>query len=276
METVAVLLSTYNGQEFLKSQLESLRIQTAKNFHIYIRDDGSSDNTKNIIENFKQNTSNCFLLSSDKNLGAAKSFMELLRNVEADYYMFCDQDDVWLKNKIDESFKAIKKLENLNNCKPSLVFTDAQVVDADLKVLSQSFIKTSGIKTKFVKQKGYAYVTNISPGCTYIFNKNLRNIAIKDIENLPMHDWWLVLNAYKFGELNFLNRADILYRQHDNNVIGVHETNLKEMVKKIVNIKKTITLQYKQYQFLEEKNFTNSIISYYFYKAKFIFKTFLS
>ena len=153
MKTIAILLSTYNGGKYLEDQLCSLVSQSAEKFHIYIRDDGSNDNTKEIILKFIQRYKNCTLLESNNNLGAANSFMEMLLQVKADYYMFCDQDDIWLKDKIMNSYNYLKAIEDKKGIIPLLVFTDAKVVDANLNTISDSFIKTSGIRTDFINNK---------------------------------------------------------------------------------------------------------------------------
>lgn len=98
---VVILMSTYNGEEYLESQIKSILNQTYKKWQLYIRDDGSTDNTVNIIEKYcaLDPRINFYNENSRNNVGVVHSFMELLENVEADYYMFSDQDDFWLKNR---------------------------------------------------------------------------------------------------------------------------------------------------------------------------------
>lgn len=273
MKNIAILLSTYNGGKYLEDQLCSLESQSAEKFHIYIRDDGSNDNTKEIILKFIQRYKNCTLLESNNNLGAANSFMEMLLQVKADYYMFCDQDDIWLKDKIMNSYNYLKAIEDKKGIIPLLVFTDAKVVDANLNTISDSFIKTSGIRTDFINNKGYVLIKNISPGCTYIFNRKLRDQAISYNSNLPMHDWWLVLKAIKTGEIHYFETSDILYRQHDHNVIGVQENNLKLILNKFININKTLKLQFSQYSFLKNEDLIDNYATYMYYKVKYVLKT---
>lgn len=272
MIKVAVLLSTYNGEKYLLNQLQSIQKQTAKNFHIYIRDDGSTDRTTEIIEKFCENNVNCSVLQSGRNLGAANSFMELLKLVDEEYYMFCDQDDIWLKNKIKNSLDYLLLKEKGKKGVPVLIYTDAKVVDVRLNTIAESFIDTSGIVPDLVQKWGYVMINNVAPGCTYIFNKELRKIAVNHPSDLPMHDWWMVLNAERYGELYFLNSADILYRQHDNNVIGVHEANLKQFLNKFIKLNDTLNNQLKQYRFLKAHDFISSIFVYYYLKCKFILK----
>lgn len=272
MAEIAILLSTYNGSKYIECQLDSLLNQTAKNWKLCIRDDGSTDGTKKILEKYVSKFSQLHFFGDDENLGAAKSFMKLLKDVESDYYMFCDQDDLWLEDKIKYAFSCIRDLEIENVDSSILVFSDAQIVDSELKMMSESFIENSGIVTDFVQEKGYVNITNISPGCTYIFNRKLRDEVLDYPLNLPMHDWWLVLRAKELGKLYFLNRTDMLYRQHENNVIGAHQINLRYYLMKFVKINNTIRNQYQQYQFLKSQHFINTIFEYYFLKLKFLIK----
>ena len=110
---IAVLLATYNGGKYIWEQLESLFQQSCKQFHLYVRDDGSSDDTMKIVEQFHEMFPDrvTILKDSQKHRGAAKSFMYLLENVDSEYYMFCDQDDIWLPEKIEKTFARMKEIE---------------------------------------------------------------------------------------------------------------------------------------------------------------------
>lgn len=129
---VAVLLSTYNGEKYLKEQLDSLINQTYSNIDIYIRDDGSTDNTVKIIKEYQKNNSNIYL-DEGKNSGFIKSFFELLKNnSNADIYSYCDQDDIWEKDKIE---RAVKHIEKEDNTKPILYFCNSDYYDMNMILL---------------------------------------------------------------------------------------------------------------------------------------------
>lgn len=118
MKSVAVLLSSYNGEKYIKSQIDSLLNQTYSNMKIYIRDDCSTDNTLSIIKSYSDDR--IVIVESDKNIGYPGGFYELLRLCDKeDYYSFCDQDDVWNPEKVE---RAVKKLEQLDESKPNLYF----------------------------------------------------------------------------------------------------------------------------------------------------------
>jgi glycosyltransferase involved in cell wall biosynthesis len=97
--TIAILMATYNGEKYLGEQIDSLLAQTNMDWQLYIHDDGSTDNTQAILQEYAQKHSNIHILEYESQRGAMKNFLSLLQRVEADYYMFCDQDDVWLKQK---------------------------------------------------------------------------------------------------------------------------------------------------------------------------------
>jgi rhamnosyltransferase len=109
---IAILLATYNGGQYLMEQLDSLLQQTCQEWTLYIHDDGSTDNTYDILREYSQKHSNIYVLEYESQRGAMGNFLSLLQRVEADYYMFCDQDDVWLKQKVIKEF-AKKNLKNV-------------------------------------------------------------------------------------------------------------------------------------------------------------------
>ena len=128
--TIAILMATYNGEKYLGEQIDSLLAQTYKDWHLYIHDDGSTDNTNAILQEYAQKHSNIHVLEYESQRGAMRNFLSLLQRVEADYYMFCDQDDVWLKEKVELSFEEMKRQEAACQGKPIIVYTDLYVTDA--------------------------------------------------------------------------------------------------------------------------------------------------
>lgn len=123
---VVILMSTYNGEKYIEEQLESLLNQTYSDIKIFIRDDGSKDRTKEIIKQFLQKSKNIFLIEGE-NIGFINSFFELLNISDtADYYAYCDQDDVWMEDKIE---RAVKFLEKSDSNKPVLYFSNSDYYD---------------------------------------------------------------------------------------------------------------------------------------------------
>jgi glycosyltransferase involved in cell wall biosynthesis len=212
-ETVAVLLSTYNGENFLQPQLDSLYAQTYSNTRIVVRDDGSSDSTREIL-GAERSLGRIELLEADRNLGPALSFFELLRHAgrAQEYVAFCDQDDIWLPDKMRH---AVSALEAVPADQPAIYCSRLEIVDEQLNHLGL---------TAMPRQCGFgnALVENVAVGCTMVLNRKAAELVL---ENLPskvyIHDWWCYLVISCFGKVIYGPSPDIRYRQHGGNTIGI-------------------------------------------------------
>lgn len=268
---IDILLSTYNGERYISELLDSFKSQNYKDFRILIRDDISSDNTVEIAENFKENNNiNIKIIKDNKgNLGSTGSFNELLKYVTADYFMFCDQDDVWCPDKISQSINAIKELENKNTTiLPCLVFTDLYITDSNLNITSDSFIRYNKLDTKVIKDISKTLSLSVAPGCTMIMNKT----CLKYIKNIPSfvtHDFWAIIMIVKYGIVEYLDIPTIMYRQHSNNVIGANLSGYKYMLYKIKKFNKWISTYYKLFKILP---FKVNITKFIFWKIYYIIK----
>ncbi|MXO06000.1 glycosyltransferase family 2 protein [Flavobacterium sp. HBTb2-11-1] len=222
---LAILLSTYNGENYLREQLDSIFSQTFKDFILYVRDDGSLDNTVNILYEYEKEHANFAIINDNqKRKGASGSFMCLLEKVEADYYMFCDQDDIWFSSKIQTSLNAIQAEELRSKDMPILVHTDLIVTDNNLNVISKSLWKNNNTNPYIITRKYLKFVNYIT-GCTMLFNRITRDLAILDSKNIIMHDFWVgvCVDSVK-GIIITLPIPTIYYRQHSNNVIGASKS----------------------------------------------------
>ena len=199
---VAVIMSTYNGEKFVREQLDSIINQTYKNVEIVVRDDGSSDNTVAIIKEYQQANKN-ITLHEGKNLGFVKSFFELLKLADADYYSYADQDDVWIENKIE---LAVEELNKLDDSKPNMVFGNSDYYNEDMKFIG-----------KGEKNKKYSFLKALfaccGQGMTMTVNKKTRDMII---ENNPkscfFHDWWTYLLCVGLGNVAYNNVTTLKYR----------------------------------------------------------------
>lgn len=227
---VAVLLATYNGEKNIERQLRSLAVQTYKDFKCYIHDDGSSDNTKKIVDDFARIDKRFVYVDGPSQHGAKGNFMYLLSNVDSDYYLFCDQDDYWHNDKIE---KQLYDITHIEEDKPAVSFCDLSVVNSNGDILSESFMKYSGFRTNNISYKNILF-KNIAPGCAMIINSKLRNLAIRinNSSNIEMHDWWCMLIATISGNCHFLNEPLIDYYQHEEQQIGASDN--KNAIKRIV------------------------------------------
>lgn len=239
--SVEVLLTTYNGMPFLREQLDSLVAQTVPFFTIRVHDDGSSDETKALLQDYKVHFPDRMIIDKSPKIGSAKgNFLYLMSQSDADYIFFCDQDDVWLPEKMEEALSAIKALEaEKGEEMPLLVHSDLQVVDANLQVMDPSFSHYVGLVPLTTLKE--ALMQNDVTGCTAVYNKALSTL-LKDHLPIPekiiMHDWWVALIAHVFGEKEMLSDAPILYRQHGNNSMGAKKSyGLFYKVKKLFSSK---------------------------------------
>jgi glycosyltransferase involved in cell wall biosynthesis len=222
---LAVVLSSYNGEKYIKEQLVSLQNQSYTSFDLFIRDDASRDNTLKIIEEFKDSSSlHVNLLKADKNIGALRSFEVLLKMVleypQYETIMLCDQDDIWLEDKIKLSLDAFINFENsVKKDIPLLLYTDLFVVDENLTTLSSSFWKYFNLNPSNNSLNSLIVQCNVT-GCTMIFNKTLASLALPFSDATVMHDHWLGLVATSMGEISYIDKSTIKYRQHSTNVSG--------------------------------------------------------
>ena len=234
-----IIMATYNGEKYVSEQIDSILNQTYKEFRLYIRDDGSSDGTVNILKQYtKDYPEKIILIEDNKNLGSIGNFNKLLSFSKSKYCMFSDQDDIWLEDKIEYTLKGIQKLEAIHGENtPILVHTDLKVVNNNLDVICESFWGYAGINPN-LNTFNRLLVMNTVTGCTMMLNKALKK-AIGDIPNqCEMHDWWIALIATSLGKIGVLNKQTMLYRQHENNVAGAVKGNeYADKVKKIFELK---------------------------------------
>ena len=255
---VTVLLATYNGGKYLEEQLKSLIEQTYTDFKIVIRDDGSGDNTNEIISRYSSVFSEKITVcpSSEPTHSAAGNFFKLIEMYTDDYIMLCDQDDRWLPDKIEKTLSVMKASEEKYGADtPILVHTDLYVADEKLSVISDSFIKYQGLSCDNTELNRLLMQNSVT-GCTIMFNRALKEKLFVLPKVTAMHDWWLALIASAFGKIEFLNEPTILYRQHGNNEVGAKDYKslsfLIGRLKKISKAKETYKIISLQAQFLLE------------------------
>ncbi len=272
---LAILLSTYNSSKYLREQLDSILNQTFTDFKLYIRDDGSTDNTLEIINEYV-NINNKIILIKETNKLQKKtylSFMTMLSLIKADYYMFSDHDDVWLNNKIELSLESIKSVQNENADIPILVHTDLKIVDEYLNPLHDSFWLYSKINPRILNNSNYLSVYNCVVGCTMIINKNTRDICLNYFESNLMHDSFIALKvANANGIIEFISKPTILYRQHNNNVIGAKKpVNFKNLLLSSTIYKEVIFNNLIRYKNVKKIN-NISLFKFLFYKLIYHFR----
>jgi len=212
---VAVLLCTHNGARFLHEQLESFTKQTHTNWHLYVYDDGSSDNTRGIIEEYKKSVNNRVVFIPTQHKNFAKNFLSAVCSTDGDYdfWAFSDQDDIW------EPFKLERAVTNLNqsNTGANLYCTRTGLIDNGGKFI--------GLSTLFIKIPSFknAIVQSIAGGNTMVFNKAARDLIVTAGSEIDIvsHDWWIYqLISGSGGNVFYDPVPSLLYRQHEGNLMG--------------------------------------------------------
>lgn len=235
--SIDILLGTYNGEKYLPELLASIERQSYNDWKLIVRDDCSKDDTEKIILSFQRKYPEKVRIINNegKNLGACKNFLKLLEFSENDYIFFCDQDDVWLPEKVEIMVTTAKKIEKDMPHVPFLIHHDLVVVDENLNNISNSFWKYQFIKPDFCKTLPRLLVTNSVTGCATLINKRLRDLIIPAPEGVIMHDWWIALVASAFGRIFWIPDRLVLYRQHGKNDVGAKAWNLSYIIRKALS-----------------------------------------
>lgn len=240
---IAIMMSTYNGEKYLREQIDSILLQKGIHVELYIRDDGSKDGTVNILHEYgkKDNVH----IKYGFNSGVIESFLKLLYEVPRDYeyYAFSDQDDVWLEDKL---IIAVKQLEGGDG--PRLYFSRKTYVDEKLQKIDMNDIDVRDTTI------GIALMNSCASGCTMVFNKRLLNKLCKyrpDSKQMSMHDSWIYIVAAAIGKVIYDDESRILYRQHGGNVSGINtylnNRFLERWKTRFINIKKRKSSLHRSY-----------------------------
>lgn len=252
---IDILMATCNGGRFLPEQLDSLLGQTVKSFRVLIHDDGSRDNTRQIIRDYEsRHPQKIHLLDDGICCGSAvKNFLHLTKYASGQYVMYCDQDDVWLPEKISISLDHMKEAEAHwgTDC-PVLVFAAYRPVDAalrELKKIGDTSLRRDPVFSRLL-------VENCVSGCVMMCNRALYRLMGAYDEAILMHDWWAALIAAAMGQIVYIPREVMLYRQHGGNSVGAVETGsfryrLRKLTDKETRNKKN--LYYRQAALLRER-----------------------
>ncbi|WP_278373110.1 glycosyltransferase family 2 protein [Segatella bryantii] len=218
MNKVNILLSSYNGERYIKEMIDSLLAQENVEIDLLVRDDGSTDNTPKILDEYQSKDQLTWY--QGKNLKPAHSFMQLVKDShDADYYAFADEDDYWKPEKVSTGVEAIKPYDDI----PALYFSRTQLTDENLNPIPGPIINP---KLTFGESLVYEFI----PGCTMVFNKKLRDIInLYTPSYIPMHDVWIYSVALAVGaKIVFDPNSYILYRQHSSNTIGQGQGEMHE------------------------------------------------
>ena len=226
MPEVEVLLGTYNGERFLREQVDSILGQSYPRVRVTARDDGSRDGTVAILEEYERRYPGSFRVERGgaPTGGAKGNFLELMRASTAEYVCFADQDDVWAAEKVQLCVEAMRAMEARHGRgMPMLVFTDLEVVDEGMQVLHESFWAQQGIEPERIGRLPCLLQQNVVTGCTAMLNRPLLRLSLRMPEEAFLHDRWIALLASCFGRATSLPERTVMYRQHGGNVVGAGE-----------------------------------------------------
>jgi len=255
---LAILMCTYNGEQFLEEQLDSIENQDYENWTLYVNDDGSKDSTLNILKGYQKKWGvKKLIIRRGPQKGFCQNFLNIINDkmIQADLYFLCDQDDIWMLNKLSHNIEAISKL---NPSKPNLYCARTTYISANSKdILGQSdlFLKPPSFKN--------AIVQCIAGGNTMAFNNHLKKVSQRYPKaNVVSHDWWLyILNELVGGETFYDTESTILYRQHHKSLIGSNTGFLAKLKRLRMLINGTFRIYNSQHFEIFNKHYLTSIES---------------
>lgn len=238
MKKILVLLSTYNGEQYLRCQMNSILGQIDVQVDILVRDDGSTDSTLNILKEYTKKYDNIKLIKG-YNIGCKKSFFSLLKEASKvrqyyDYFAFSDQDDYWMPEKLSAAVGNLMHFEDGGKC--ALYHSAYVIVDENLNLISNSHLnRDCGLAASLIRAS--------TIGCSMVFNRKLLKEASSieinhDASTLPYHDLWVYMVACVLDG-NIVGAEDyfLKYRQHSSNVIGLKNNIIKTYYRRYSNIK---------------------------------------
>ena len=220
---VDICLATYNGDKYLPDLIRSIQNQSFKDWCLLVSDDGSIDSTLDILnEYFNRDSRILPILEGVLFHNATDHFLAILKQSHSSYAMFCDQDDVWLEDKIETSLKSMHDLEDRYGPDvPLLVFSDSTVVNEKLEVIRSSNASGFMFDPNAISLSRLM-ISNVAQGCTILMNRAARKLinSIERPSSFDYHDHWAAASVMAAGHIYFLDRSTVLYRQHGSNVVG--------------------------------------------------------
>lgn len=215
---VSVCIATYNGEKYIKEQLESILNNICYDDEIIVSDDGSNDNTLNILNEYSEKYSNIKIIEGPKK-GVIQNFQNAIYNAKGDFIFLSDQDDIWESNKVACVMKYLNK-------KYSLVVHDASLIDGEGEKIGDSFYKIRKSKAGLIKN----FIKNGYIGCCMAFTSDMKKYILPIPDNIEMHDWWIGLVSEIYGRTIFIEDKLIRYRRHEKNVSQMHHHPMHKMI----------------------------------------------
>lgn len=224
-KNIVIVLATYNGEKYLAEQIKSIQGQTISNWTLLVRDDGSQDYTRIILEDCAANDERiCIVHDEPGRLGTTGNFGVLMRTAAADtadLVLLSDQDDVWLPDKMVKQLQLLHDLEDrYGTGMPLLTYSDMEVVDENLRQIHPSFMRYQRQRHEPRNPIDVLLTQNFVAGCTVAINRPLLEFAIPLPDEIQLHDWWLAVCAAACGRIGYIDEPLVQYRQHASNEVG--------------------------------------------------------
>lgn len=216
---ISVCLATYNGEKYIKAQLESIVAQLSQYDEIIISDDGSTDSTFNIVEDIKNDRIK--IVHNTQYHGITHNIENALRHASGDILFLSDQDDIWLNGKVNKMNELLETYD--------LVISNCKVTDSHLAITDESLFKMRKSGSGLIKN----IIKNSYVGCCMAFSRKVLQAALPFPANIPMHDSWIGLVAELVGKVKFLDEPLILYRRHANNASATAKESKSSVLTKI-------------------------------------------
>ena len=232
--SISVCMTTYNGEKYLKEQLDSILVQLSAYDEVIIGDDGSTDSTLDIVNSYNDSRIK-FFKNSFQNL--ILNFEFTLKQAKGDYIFLADQDDIWLPCKINNCIEDLQEYD--------VVVSNCRVVNENLEVINESFFELNKSKSGLISN----LIKNSYLGCCLAFKRELLSKVLPFPEKLPMHDIWIGFVSEIFFKTKFNSKPMLLYRRHGNNESATAERSPYNFVKKLsfrIRILKNIVSLYKK------------------------------
>ena len=226
MEKVDILVATCNGEKYVKEQIDSILNQTYENIRVIVSDDRSDDSTPKILKEIAKSDKRVILNLQKERLGVINNFEFLLKQVKSNFYMFSDQDDFWLPNKVEKMMERQKQED------ADLVFGDLEVVNEKLETMYPSYgdymLLNRKIK-KCINSYEYNYLYNCVTGCTILGKTSMLDkiLPLPNTGKYVLHDHWIGIITGIYGKVAYVEETYIKYRQHGNNQVGTDKISHK-------------------------------------------------